>query len=110
MNPSSDGNADFLGELICIPWQRVRSHGSTPKFSSLAFKAVCGDGRETTFVFRSPKIDVIDALFTKYIYLRAEERFPARWPPLRYLSNDRHDLDRPGVNVLVSPRKLSPRK
>ncbi len=129
MNPSSDGNADFLGQLICIPWQRVKSHGSLKSgvvsfkvrpFFFLLFeitllrsnvilrKAVPPGGQETPFIFRTPKGEAIDALFTKYIYFRAEERFPARWPPLRYDAADRQELDKPGVNA-PSPRKLSPR-
>jgi hypothetical protein len=107
MNPSSEGNADFLGELVCIPWQRVKSHGSL-RSGTVSFKAVPAGGQETAFIFRTPKAEAIDALFTKYIYFRAEERFPARWPPLRYNATSNEELDKPGVNS-SSPRKLSPR-
>jgi hypothetical protein len=107
MNPSSDGNADFLGQLICIPWLRLKSHGSHK--DTVSFMAVQPGGLETPFIFRSPKAQEIEALFTKFIYFRADELFPARWPPLRYVAKDNQELDKPGVNA-PSPRKLSPRK
>jgi hypothetical protein len=96
MNPSTDGNADFLGEIVAIPWQRVKSHGAHPRTNSVSFRVVLNE-KESIFTFRTPKAETIDALFTKFIYLRADELFPTRWPPLRYTSANNPDLNRPGV-------------
>ena len=99
MNPSSDGNAEFLGELICIPWSCIKSHGAS-KVQSISFVGVTRDSvGEKTFIFRTSKCDTINDLFLKYIKMRSDDLFPTRWPPLRYDAQDRPELNKHGVNI-----------
>jgi hypothetical protein len=103
------GNADFLGEIIAIPWARIRSHGANPRTESINFKAKLPDSdQESVFVFKTPFYERIDALFTKFIYLRSDALFPTKWPPLRYDANNRPELTKSGLHV--SPRKDGPPK
>ncbi len=103
-----EGNAEFLGELIAIPWARIRSHGANPKTQSVTFKAKLPDAtEESIFVFQTPKFETITALFTKYMYMRSDALFPARWPPLRYDSVDKPELNKSGLHV--SPRRDVPK-
>jgi len=95
LNPSS-GNASFIGEMIAIPWTRIRSFGNTK--SSFNMIARQESGEEVPFHFATQRADIINNKAVELIKHPSGALFPLKWPPLRFKDHSHPEKNILGLN------------